>query len=92
MPYTAICKRAGINFTSSARELEEVIIFHSSHLGTTWEHPLKHTLLLLLELGMIITIHISLHWIRLSTAVAHKAHGADNTHTYNKWRFSMTLV
>ena len=57
----SICVRARIHFTSSAPQLEEVIIFHSSHLDTTWEHPLKHTLSLLLELGMIITIHISLH-------------------------------
>lgn len=43
------------------------------------------TLALLLELGVIITIYISLHWLRLSTAVAHKAHRTDNTHTCNKW-------
>lgn len=80
----SVCKIAWINFTSTTPQQEEVIIFHSFHLDTTWEHPLKHTLSLLLKLGMIITIRISLHWTRLSTAAAHKASRADKSHAYNK--------
>lgn len=80
----SVCKIAWINFTSTTPQQEEALIFHSFHLDTTWEHPLKHTLSLLLKLGMIITIRISLHWTRLSTAAAHKASRADKSHAYNK--------
>ena len=85
----SLCKTAQIHFTSPALQLGKVIIFHSSHLDTIWEYPLKHTPSLLLELGLKITIHISLHWLHLFTAVARRA---DSTHTYKGCeRFSVML-
>lgn len=65
-----------------ALKLEEGNIFYSSH--GLLEHPLKQPPSLFVGDGRIITIHISLSFLHLSTAVADKAN-RDKTHSYNKW-------
>lgn len=66
------------NFIQDTLEVEEGIISYGSH-GLLEQPPS-----LFVGEGRIITIHISLSLLHLSTAVAHKANRAE-THTYNKW-------
>lgn len=70
------CQKCTKN-SQNALKVEEGIISYGSH-GLLEQPPL------FVGDGRIITIHISLSLLHLSTAVAHKANRAK-THTYNKW-------